>query len=122
MSIADFIANAKQRATITPLELLEDVQIEGFSLEELDKTTTARSISDSQYRALKLLIAEYRAEIMKGTFVSTNEKLHNIIMFYRVSREDAFVVIKEKAVKVKAPAKPRTTRAKKGIVLVDDLM
>lgn len=123
MSIADFIANAKASSTSTAVEVLEP-STEAFqtALEELDKTATSRSISDEQFRALKLLIAEYRAEIMKGSFAPTKEKLHNIVMFYRVSREEAFVVIKEKVKKEKAPAKPRTSRAKKALPIIEDLM
>jgi hypothetical protein len=123
MSIADFIANAKATSTNTAVAIQEP-STEAFqtALEELDKTATSRSISDEQFRALKLLIAEYRAEIMKGSFVASKEKLHNIVMWYRVSREEAFVVIKPKVVKEKAPAKPRTSRAKKALPIIEDLM
>ena len=123
MSIADFIANAKASSTSTAIAVQEP-STEAFqtALEELDKTATSRSISDEQFRSLKLLIAEYRVEIMKGSFAPTKEKLHNIVMWYRVSREEAFVVIKEKVKKEKAPAKPRTSKAKKVLPIIADLM
>ncbi len=123
MSIADFIANAKASSTSTAVAIQEP-STEAFqtALEELDKTTTSRSISDEQFRSLKLLIAGYREEIMKGSFAPSKEKLHNIVMWYRVSREEAFVVIKEKVKKERAPAKPRTSRAKKALPIIEDLM
>jgi hypothetical protein len=125
MSIADFINAAKATSAstnTTPAVLEPSTEAFQIALEELDKTATSRSISDEQFRALKLLIAEYRAEIMKGSFVATREKLHNIVVWYRVSREEAFVVIKPKVVKEKTPAKPRTSRAKKALPIIEDLM
>ena len=121
MSIADFIANAKATSTAVAVE---EPSTEAFqeALEQLDKTATKLSISDEQFRSLKSLIAEYRAEIMKGSFVATKEKLHTIVMWYRVSREEAFVVIKEKVKKERAPAKPRTSKAKKALPIIEDLM
>ena len=121
MGIADFIANAKASSMAVAIQ---EPSTEAFqtALEELDKTATSRSISDEQFRALKLLIAEYRAEIMKGSFIATREKLHNIVMWYRVSREEAFIVIKPRVVKEKAPAKPRASRAKKALPIIEDLM
>jgi hypothetical protein len=122
MSIADFIAKAKEAPKASGLTALQDVLIEGFDSEAegLDKTSTSKSISDSQFRALKSLISEYRSEIIKGSFVETEEKLHNIVMFYRVSREESFIVIKPKVVRTRAPAKPRAS--KKAIVVIADLM
>jgi len=126
MSIETFLAKAKESSTVLAksketLTHLYDVSTEAFndSIDALDSTTTSRSITDDQYRALKKLIAEYREEIMQGNFVATKEKLHTITIWYRVLREEAFIVIKEKPVKEK---KTPTGRTRKPKIIINDLM
>ncbi len=120
MSIAAFMAKAQETSTSKELILAPgDVSTKDFTeeLELLDSKSTSRSITDEQFRSLKALINQFREQIKLGTFVETEEALHAITIWYRVSREEAFIAIKEK--KPKAPAK---SRAKKAVVLIGDLM
>lgn len=120
MSIAAFMAKAQETSTSKELTLAPgDVSTGDFTeaLEMLDNTSTSKSITDEQFLSLKILINQYREQIKMGTFVETEEALHAITIWYRVSREVAFIAIKEK--KPKAPAKGR---AKKAVVLIGELM
>lgn len=123
MGIASFIAKAKDTSVSREIIPLEDVSTEDFTktLESMDNTTTSRSITDQQYKDLKELIAGYRVEIMKGTFTPSEQKLHAICMWYRVTREEAFIVIKEKVKKERAPSKTGT-RVKKPQTVIGELM
>ena len=129
MAIADFIAKAKAGAKSTSTSLATlvdstDVSTEDFqsTLNALEaKEVTKFSISDEQFNVLKGVINGYRKQIEQGNFVPTVDKLHNIIMWYRVSREAAFVAIKEKIVKEKKP-RAASTRKKKEVPMIDDLM
>lgn len=129
MSIADFMAKAKAEArpsstSLTTLVDSVDVSTEDFqtALNALEaKEVTKFSISDEQFNILKGVINDYRKQIEQGNFVPTIDKLHNIVMWYRVSRETAFVAIKEKIVKEKKP-RAASTRKKKEVIVIDDLM
>lgn len=128
MSIANFMAKAKAEARPSNTSLAAlidstDVSTEDFqtTLNALEaKEVTKFSISDEQFNLLKGVINDYRKQLEQGNFVPTIDKLHNIVMWYRVSRETAFIAIKEKIVKEK---KSRTASArKKTVSTIEDLM
>lgn len=124
MSIEAFLAKAKEQR-VEAIKEPYDVSTEEFqqALNTLeDKETTKYSISYEQFRELKKVIMEYRKEIELGNFIPSQDKLHNIVMWFRVSREQAFVLIKEKVAKTKASSTGPKSRKKKETPQIDFLM
>ena len=108
MSLKDFLAKLdveEAEAKVTGTEIVS-LGSTAALVAKLDAQASARSITDEQYNTLKAKITVFRKEIEAGTFVSSIENLHTIVMWYRVSREDAFLAVKPKIVKEKV-AKPK---------------
>jgi len=118
VSIADFIANSQTKPAVSAPAPIAEIPMEDY-FARLDQTVTAHSLSDSQFLVLKKTINDYRKEIERGEFIPTTEKLHSIVAWFRISREKAIVIIKEKIVKEK---KLKVTKTKKQPIIIEDLM
>lgn len=120
MSISAFMQAAKETAKIVEVKELEDMPMADFfeALDQEDTQVTSKSVTNDQFIALRRTIEEYRKEIMVGNFIPTPYKLHTIVMWFRVSREEAFVAIKPKVVREKKPS----TRTKKVVPTIGELM
>ena len=108
MSLKDFLAKIdmeEAEAAAEGKELISNVSTSAM-VAKLDAQASTRSVTDEQYSTLKAKIATFRKEIEAGTFAATKDNLHTIVMWYRVSREEAFLAVKPKIVKEKV-AKPK---------------
>lgn len=121
MSLQNFLNTARNSAVEVPAES-NDVSTKDFLLDLSNTEVTSitkLSVTTEQAIAIKKAIAEYREEIKKGSFEPSTEKLHTIVMWFRISREEAFVLAKEKPIKL---VKERATRKKKEVPIIGDLM
>ena len=108
MSLKDFLAKIDMEEAEAAAEGKELISIGSTAamVTKLDAMASARSVTDEQYSTLKAKIVAFRKEIEAGTFAPTLDNLHTIVMWYRVSREEAFLAVKPKIVKEKV-AKPK---------------
>ena len=108
MSLKDFLAKIDMEEAEAAAEGKELIPIGSTAamVTKLDAMASARSVTDEQYSVLKAKIVVFRKEIEAGTFAPTLDNLHTIVMWYRVSREEAFLAVKPKIVKEKV-AKPK---------------
>ena len=108
MSLKDFLAKIDMEEAEAAAEGKELISIGSTAamVTKLDAMASARSVTDEQYSVLKAKIVVFRKEIEAGTFAPTLDNLHTIVMWYRVSREEAFLAVKPKIVKEKV-AKPK---------------
>lgn len=120
MSIADFMKNAATVAVEVKQEQAGDISTEAFDFATNDIELTKLSVSAEQAYQIRKQVAVFREEIQKGDFTPTPEALHLIVMYYRITREEAFTVVKAKPVKVPKEKKPRA--AKKAVPTIEYLM
>lgn len=115
MSLKDFMEKIDLADALAKAEGKELVQIGSTAkyVETLDAQTSAKTVSDEQYRIIKDKVAEFRKQIENGTFEPTRENLHTIVIWYRVSREEAFIAVKPKTVKEKVVKPKRETKKAK---------
>lgn len=115
MSLKDFMESIDLAEALAKAEGKEIEQIGSTSkyIEALDAKASGRSVSDEQYRIIKDRVAEFRKQIETNVFEPTRENLHTIVMWYRVSREEAFIAVKPKTVKEKVVKPKRETKKAK---------